>query len=102
MSGQHLTPDSEFRVDRAHQNLHSRLARQRGWHFDITAALADIGQSAVIGDAGAEAVDFRSYFAVEAVLSAAVTGVGDEGGFSGVGTRIGLGARLSRRGPGNL
>ena len=51
-----------------------------GWHFDVATALADIGQGAAIGDAGTETVDFRSEFAGETMLSAAVAGIGDQEG----------------------
>src|SRR5208282_1859778 len=80
MGGQHLPPDSQFRVGGADQNLHARLPRERRWHFDVATALADIRQGAAIGNATAEAVDFRSDFAGEAVLSAAVAGIGEAEG----------------------
>ncbi len=59
MGSEHLAPDPQFRIGGADQNFHSRLGRERGWHFDVAAALADIGQGAAIGDAGTETVDFR-------------------------------------------
>src|SRR5208282_622662 len=56
MGGQHLPPDSQFRVGGADQNLHARLPRERRWHFDVATALADIRQGAAIGNATAAAV----------------------------------------------
>jgi hypothetical protein len=80
MNGLHLTPDSQLRFGSADDNLHARSAGKRVWHFDVTTVLADIGQSAAIGDVGAEMVDFGSEFAGETWLAAAVAGMGEEGG----------------------
>src|ERR1039458_3614025 len=77
MGGEHLPPDSQLRIGSADHNLHARLPGEWGWHFNVATALADIGQGAAIGDAGAEAVDLRSQFAGETLLSAAVAGIGE-------------------------
>src|ERR1019366_5000996 len=96
MGGQHLTLDSQLRVGGADQNLHARPPGERGGHFDVATALADIGQGAAIGDAVAETIDFGSEFAGEAQLSAAVAGVGDERGIFYLGRFLALGARVCR------
>src|ERR1019366_2729534 len=96
MGCQHLTRDSQFRVGSTDQNLHARPPGEWGWHFNVATSLADIGQGAAIRDAVAEAVDFRSEFAGETQLSAAVAGIGEEGGIYWPGRFLTLGARLGR------